>query len=374
MKCNIGKTSLQNMLSKVQGFTEKKSTLPILSHVLLEAKDDILQVKATDLHTSIQVNAPCEVIKPGACAINGKSFYDVISALNDQSLQIWVEDNLKAHIHSSKSKIKMNVMDAEEYPMVEFSDMEKGFPIDHSVMKPMIERTIFSIPSASESDSKYTLGGALLTSGMIDAKKGYIEIVSTDTRRLSVVRHITDKPFDMGGGIIVPRKGLQEIKRLMDGREEDSSILLTRKSIFFVSPDTIATVRLIDGKFPDYQSVVSLDSFPIYTKINAQELFSVLKVCVAMVSDLSNCVKFSFQKNRTVVFANNPDQGEVETPIPSEHFGQELEINFNPRYFMDCLSFIEGETEIRLKGPQGPCMITDSAETESKWVIMPMRF
>ncbi|HNY65887.1 MAG TPA: DNA polymerase III subunit beta [Deltaproteobacteria bacterium] len=374
MKCNIGKSSLQNMLSKVQGFTEKKSTLPILSHVLLEAKGDILQVKATDLHTSIQVNAPCEVVQPGACAINGKSFFDVISALPDQSLQIRVEDNLKAHIHSTNSKIKMNVMDAEEYPMVEFSDMDKGYSIDHSVMKPMIERTIFSIPSAAESDSKYTLGGALLTSGKLDGKKGYIEIVSTDTRRLSVVRYVMDEYLDMGSGIIVPRKGLQELKRLMDGREEDSNILLTKSSIFFVSPDTIATVRLIDGKFPDYQSVVAQDSFPIYTKINAQELLSVLKVCVAMVSDISNCVKFSFQKNQTVVFANNPDQGEVETPIPSEHHGQELEINFNPRYFMDCLSFIEGETEIRLKGPQGPCMITDCKETESKWVIMPMRF
>jgi DNA polymerase III subunit beta len=374
MKCNIAKSSLQNMLSKVQGFTEKKSTLPILSHVLLEAKGDILQVKATDLHTSIQVNAPCEVIQPGACAINGKSFFDVISALPDQSLQIWVEDNLRAHIHSTSSKIKMNVMDAEEYPMVEFSDMDKGYSIDHAVMKPMIERTIFSIPSSSESDSKYTLGGALLTSGKLDNKKGYIEIVSTDTRRLSVVRHTMDKYIDMGSGIIVPRKGLQELKRLMDGREEDSNILLTKGSIFFVSPDTIATVRLIDGKFPDYQSVIAPEGFPIYTRINAQELLSVLKVCVAMVSDISNCVRFSFQKNQTVVFANNPDQGEVETPIPSELHGQELEINFNPRYFMDCLAFIEGETEIRLKGPQGPCMITSTQQIESKWVIMPMRF
>lgn len=362
------------MLSKVQGFTEKKSTLPILSHVLLEAKGDCLQVKATDLHTSIQVKAPCEVMQPGACAINGKSFYDVIRELPDQMLQISIEDNSRAHINAEHSKIKMNVMDAEEYPMVEFSDLEKGYPIDLGIIKPMIERTIFSIPSSAESDSKYTLGGALLTSGLAENNAGYLEMVSTDTRRLSVVRYLMDRQIDMGSGIIVPRKGLQELKRLMDSKEGESSILLTRDSIFFVSPDTIATVRLIDGKFPDYQSVVALDSFPIYTRVNAQELYTVLKVCVAMVSDISNCVRFSFQKNQIVVFANNPDQGEIETPIPAEHFGQELEINFNPRYFMDCLSFVEGETEIRLKGPQGPCMITDFKNTESKWVVMPMRF
>lgn len=374
MKCSISKIALQNMLAKVQGFTEKKSTLPILSHVLLEAKGETLQVKATDLHTSIQVNSPCEVIQSGSCAINGKSFYDVIRELPDQILHITIEENSRANINAINSKIKMNVMDAEEYPMVEFSDLEKGYPIDLSVIKPMIERTIFSIPSSSESDSKYTLGGALLISGKTSDDRGFIEMVSTDTRRLSVVRYTMEKYIDMGTGIIVPRKGLQELKRLMDSKEGDANILLTKDSIFFVSPDTIATVRLIDGKFPDYQSVVALESFPIYTRINAQELLSVLKVCVAMVSDISNCVKFSFQKNQTVVFANNPDQGEVETPIKSEHNGQELEINFNPKYFMDCLSFVEGEIEIRLKGPQGPCLITDSKTTESKWVIMPMRF
>ena len=362
------------MLAKVQGFTEKKSTLPILSHILLEISGDSLQVKATDLHTSIQVNSPCEVTQAGACAINGKSFYDIVRELPDQMVEFWVEEGSHAHIIADNNRIKMNVMDAEEYPMVDFMNMDEGHAVDLSVMKPMIERTIISIPSSSESDSKYNLGGALLISGKDGAGRGFIEMVSTDTRRLSVVRFFTGEHIDMGSGIIVPRKGLQELKRLMDNKEEDARVLLTKDSIFYISPGTIATVRLIDGKFPDYQSVISPEAFPITTRINAQELHSVLKVCTAIVSDISNCVRFSFHKDRTIVFASNPDQGEVETPIPSEHHGEELDINFNPRYFMDCLSFIEGETEIHLKGSQGPCMITDSGITESKWVIMPMRF
>jgi len=374
MKCKINKSILQNMLAKVQGFTEKKSTLPILSHVLLEAENDCLRVKATDLHTSIQVKSQCEVIESGACAINGKSFYDVVRELPDKILQIWIKDNTSALITSEKSKIKMNVMDPEEYPMVEFSNMESGFPIDISVIKPMIDRTIFSIPSTAENDSKYTLAGSLLISGEDEKTGHYIEMVTTDSRRLSVVRFTSNEKIDMGEGIIVPRKGLQELKRLMDNRDDESKILLSKDSIFFVSPDTTATVRLIDGKFPDYKSVVAFDAYPNYTRINAQELLSVLKVCIAMVSDISNCVRFSFQKDKTIVYANNPDQGEVETPISSEHHGEEFDINFNPRYFIDCLSYTDGEIDIRLKGPQGPCMITDKGKTESKWVIMPMRF
>jgi len=160
----------------------------------------------------------------------------------------------------------------------------------------------------------------------------------------------------------------------MDGKEEGSSMMLAKDSLFYVSNDTTATVRLIDGKFPDYRGIVTSEAYPIITRLNAQELISVLKVCVAMVSDISNCVKFTFTKNKTGIYAHNPEQGEVDIAIDSQHEGDDVEITFNPRYFMECLVFIDGDAEIRLKGPQGPCMISDSGKTECKWVIMPMRF
>jgi len=374
MNCIIPKSILQNMLSKVQGFTEKKSTLPILSHVLLEAYDSYLRVKATDLHTSIQVTSKCDVKENGSCAINGKSFFDVIRELPDDMLHLWVEDQTRAHIDVDKNKIKMNVMDPEEYPMIEFTNMDKGIHLDLNIFKPMIDRTIFSIPSSVESDSKYTLGGSLLTTGEEENGPSFIEMVTTDSKRLSVARYDIPQMIDMGGGIIVPKKGMQELKRLIEAKEEDASILLTNDSIFFVSKDTLATVRLIDGKFPEYKNVTNIEGYPNYTRINAQELLSVLKVCAAMVSDISNCVRFSFTKDKTIVYANNPDQGEIETPIKAEHTGEDIEINFNPRYFIDSLSFIQGTAEIRLKSSQGPCLITDMGETQNKWVIMPMRF
>lgn len=361
------------MLAKVQGFTERKSTLPILSHVLMETNDDALLIKATDLHTSIQVTAGCEVLHQGACAINAKSFFDVIRELPEGVVEIWIEDNVRAHINAENNNIKMNVMDPEEYPLIEFSSMQEGFHVPVHIMKPMIDRTIFSVPSVSESETKYTLNGALLISGK-EKRGGYIEMVTTDSRRLSLARYEIDESVEMGEGIIVPRKGLQELKRLMEGREEEATILLSKDSIFFVSKDTKATVRLIDGKFPDYRSVVSVDSYPHLALVDSQELQTVLKVCIAMVSDISNCVRFSFKKDRTIIYANNPDQGEVDTSIAATYDGEEIDINFNPRYFMECLVFIDGEAHIRLKGPQGPCILTDGGKTDCRWVIMPMRF
>jgi len=373
MKCKIDKIYLQNMLSKVQGFTEKKSTLPILSHVLLETDEHGLTVKATDLHTSIEVKSKCEVDEFGSCAINGKSFFEVIRELPDDQLQIWTENNSKAHIVVGKFKTHMNVMDPEEYPAIDLSDVDNGFLLDSLSFKFMVDRTIFSIPVSAESDTQYTLGGALLTSGSV-ADKPYIEMVTTDSRRLSVSRHVIAEVFDMGSGIIIPRKGLQELKRLIDNKEDESKILLTKDSIFFSSANTTATVRLIDGKFPDHKSIISLGSYPVYSRISAVSLLNALKVCSAMVSEISNCVKFTFSKGKILLYANNPDQGDVEIPLDAEHEGEEIEINFNPRYFIDCLTHIEGDAEIRLKGSHGPCLVTSFGMEDCKWVIMPMRF
>lgn len=375
MKCILPKGILQGMLATVQGFTDRKTTLPILSHVLLETTTDGLKIKATDLHTSIQVRTDCTVEEQGACAINCKSFFDLIRELPDNDLLIWTEERQRAHIVVGDFNTKLNIMDPEEYPMIEFPEHALGLTVDPAIIKSMIERTIFSIPSAAESDTKYTLGGALLIHGE-DENTGlsFLEMVTTDSRRLSVVRADVAEKIDLGQGIIVPRKGMQELRRLIEADEEDATILLTKDSIFYHTPNTTATVRLIDGKFPDYRAIIGVDTYPVAIRIDAQELLGALKVCATMVTDIASCVKFHFTKGRTILYAHNPDQGDVEIPLPCNHQGEDIEINFNPRYFMDCLAYIDGEAEIHLKGPQGPCLVTPLDRTDGKWVIMPMRF
>ncbi len=373
MKCTVSKDVLQSMLAKVQGFTERKSTLPILSHILMEAGQEGLRIKATDLHTSIQVTRECDVAESGACAINAKSFFDLIRQLPNEDVQISTDDNARAHIVVGNYKTNMNIMDPEEYPAVEFKNMDSGTNIDPEIVKFMIDRTIFSIPVPDEDDTQYTLGGALFTSGT-QGKQNYIEMVTTDSRRLSAVRYPITEKLDMGDGIIIPRKGVQELKRLMEGGDESAGILLTSDAIFFVSADTIATVRLIDGRFPDYGSVINLETYPIVSRMSAVEIMNALKVCSAMMSDISNCVKFTYGSGQAVLYAHNPDQGDVETVVAAEHQGDEIEVNFNPRYFMDCLGHISGDVEVRLKSSQGPCLMTPADNSDVRWVIMPMRF
>ncbi|HQI81534.1 MAG TPA: DNA polymerase III subunit beta [Deltaproteobacteria bacterium] len=370
----IAKSVLQSMLAKVQGFTERKTTLPILSHALMEAAGGALSIKATDLHTSIMVKAGCDLRDPGSCAINAKGLYDIVRELPEEDLLFWTDDHSRAHLSVGNKKVKMNIMDPEEFPGIELAVPQGGLTIPVEVMKPLIERTIFSIPTSSESDTKYSLGGALLVAREEKPRHTVIEMVTTDSRRLSLARYRVEGKMDMGEGIIVPRKGLQELKRLMDGREEGGRVVLTKDSLFYLSGETVATVRLFDGKFPDFRSVVAEEAYPIVTRISAPELLSVLKVCVAMMSELASCVKLSFTRDRTIVYASNPEQGEVDTAIASTHTGEEVEISFNPKYFVDCLTFIDSEAQILLKGPQGPCMVRDSDHDESTWVIMPMRF
>ncbi|MEA2101160.1 MAG: DNA polymerase III subunit beta, partial [Thermodesulfobacteriota bacterium] len=316
MKIKVSKKNLQSMLLKVQGFTEKKSTLPVLGHVLLETGDNKLNIKATDLNVSIEVSAYSRVDEHGSCSVSARSFLDIVRELPDEDLDLSTHENQTISIESDKIKndkdqINLKIMDSAEFPLVDFSDISDGHHIDIETFGSMIEQTSFSINTDDEEESKYNLEGALLITGS-DENGAYIDMSTTDTRRMSLARRYIHEIPAMDEGIIVTKKGVQELKKLIDAPEQNPFLLLTRDSIFFVSDDTKATVRLIDGKFPDYNKVMDISAYPIHTTMDVSEFMRALRVCSAMVSGVSNCVRFSFKKDETILFADNPDQGKVE--------------------------------------------------------------
>jgi len=375
MKIKISKQLLHNILSKVMGFTERKTTLSILSHVLLEANEDLLIIKATDLNTSIQVSSTCAIEEQGACAVNCKDLLEVIKEMPDGDISLWTEKNIRLNIVLSKNKAKLNIMEAEEYPMVDLQQRGTGLSVDPEVIKSMIDKTIFSISTSSETDTKYTLSGAKLSYGEDDVTGlSFLEMTTTDSRRLSIIRQDIPEKLDIGEGIILPRKGMQELRKLIEFGEEDSFVILTKDSLYYKSADTIATVRLIEGRFPDFRGIQNLDMYTTHVIVNLVELVNALKFCSTMVSDVVNCVRFTFKSDQIILYANNPERGDVEVPISCEHKGEEIEINFNPRFFLDCLSHITGEVELRLKGTQGPCLITPFGRHDCKWIVMPLRY
>lgn len=375
MKWICSKDILQEALSKTQGFTERKTTLSILGHVLLISRAETLTVRATDLHTSIEVIVPCTVESAGSCAISAKGLFDVIRELPEGMLTFETdEDGSRARLWIGNQKVILNIMESEEFPSIDLAIPGKGVNIPVDAMKFLIERTIFSIPISAETDTKYSLGGALIVSRDEGRNRSAVEMVTTDTKRLSLARYLVDGRINMGDGIIVPRKGLQELRRLLDTREKGARVVLAESSIYYASDTTTATVRLFQGTFPEYRNVMSLEAYPIAARINAKELLSVLRVCAVMVSDLVNCVRFSLKKGKAVIYANNPEQGEVDTVIETEHSGDDVDISFNPRYFIDCLSFIDQDAVLHLRGGQGPCLVMDAANDDCKWIIMPMRY
>ncbi|HOM28567.1 MAG TPA: DNA polymerase III subunit beta [Deltaproteobacteria bacterium] len=375
MKWTCSKDIVQEMLSKTQGFTERKTTLSILGHVLLVAGEETLKIRATDLHTSIEVHSPCLVERPGRCAINAKGFLDVVRELPSGDMVFETDDDgSRAHLVLENKKIILNIMDPDEFPSIDLNVPSSGTHIPVEAMKHLIEKTMFSIPHTAETDTKYSLGGALLITRPENKGRTAVEMVTTDTRRLSLSRYVMDGKISMGEGIIVPRKGLQEIKKLFDEKEQGAGVVITPTSLYYVSETTSATVRLFEGTFPEYRNVVDLSTYPNTVRMNAQELLGVLRVCAVMVSDLMNCVRFSFKKDKTIVYANNPEQGEVDTVISSELDGDEVDISFNPRYFIDCLAFIEQDALLHLRGSQGPCLVMDADHDDCKWIIMPMRY
>ncbi len=373
MDIKIEKFQLQKGLQKVQGFTEKRSTLPILSHVLMETNGGKLIIKATDLHTSVQVKLVCEVKEPGACTVHAKGLLDILKELPDGDISIKRSDDGRIHITLDRYRFKLNIMDPEEYPLIDFSKMDEGLIIAPDVIKSMIDNTFFSISQGNGEELKYTLEGAYLVTGK-DDNIPYLEMATTDAKRLSVVRYPIDQALDISGGIIIPRKGLQEIRRLIETSDADTYMRLSEGSLYFVSEDTVATIRLISGSFPEYAGVIKSEAYPIKIKIDAEELLNALKVCSALVSEISNSVRFVFSDKTTTLYAKDPEKGDVEIVVDSSQSGPDVDITFNPRYFIDCLSMISGDALILLKDSEGPCLIMPGDNSNRRWLIMPMRY
>ncbi|MCD6280769.1 MAG: DNA polymerase III subunit beta [Deltaproteobacteria bacterium] len=375
MHIKVKKEQLQKGLQKVQGFTdsERSSTMPILSHILMETEGDGLNIKATDLHTSIQVKMACDIEEPGACTVHSKGLLDITRELPNGDISMNIHEDGRIHITLNRYRFKLNIMDPEEYPLIDFSKIDEGIVISPDIIKFMIDNTFFSISQGNTGELKYTLEGAHLVTAK-DGDTSYLEMATTDAKRLAFVRRPIDRTIDTSSSIIIPRKGLQEIRRLIETSDTDASMRFTEGSLYFVSDDTIATVRLMSGSFPEYAGVIKPDAYPIKISVDSGELLSALKVCSALLSEMSNSVRFVFSGTTTTLYAKDPEKGDVEVTVDSSQSGPEVDITFNPKYFIDCLSMISGEAVILLKNSEGPCLIMPGNDPDRRWLIMPMRY
>ena len=369
MKFNINQQDLQQALNYCQGVIEKRSTLPILSNILLDVQSSKLTITATDLDLIfIHQIENLEVLEEGRTTTTSSIMYDIIRKFTSgKKINLTLTDSSKLHLESEKSIFNLNCINASEFPLTDENFNENEFSIKSKQLLKLLNKCKFSV---SNDETRHYLSGIYIHQTEVE-DKNYLTAVATDSHRMSISKVRLDQKINFDP-IILPKKTIFQLSSLLENYDGEVKISNIKSKIKFELNNSILISKLIDGKFPNYIQVIP--------KNNQKKLEVSLKIFldsvdrVASVSlDKKDGVKFNLTKDTLNLSVNNTNSGDGKETIVV-NFEHDLEISFNSRYLIDVASQIDGEKiEIFLNDTGSPALIKDPGDFDSIYVIMPMK-
>jgi DNA polymerase-3 subunit beta len=350
-----------------QSIVERRNTIPILANVLIAAQKKEIHITATDLEVGVRGDVEGEVTKEGTVTVNAKKLYEIIREVPHEQVQLKRLENEWVEIRSGKSVFKIVGMDAREFPQFPNFDIKELSSTPSAVIRGMIERTIFSV---STDETRYSLNGVFVEQG----DGGRVRMVATDGHRLAFDERELGS-LGLSKGVILPRKGLAELRKLLESNDDGVVSIGFRENMALVTKDKVELfMRLIDGDFPDYTKVIPKGN-PNVAKIEHEELLQALRRVSIISSERYKGIKMDFSAGKVSLSANNPDLGEAVEEIDAEYKGKPITIGFNARYLLDVLGVLSGEGEINveLKDELSPSIVRKSGDEGYLYVLMPMR-
>lgn len=365
MKFKIQREAFLKPLQQIIGVVERRQTLPVLGNILVQASKQGLTLTATDLEVELVAQVGLDIAEPGETTLPARKLLDICRTLPEEAwLEILVDQD-RATLRSGKSRFTLATLPASDFPVIEELKSVQAFKLPQRDLKELIERTHFSM---AQQDVRYYLNGLMLE---LD-KKG-IRSVATDGHRLAMCEMSAKTGVSDSQQVIVPRKGVQELLRLLEGDDTDVEIQLGSNHIRVSTPQIRFTSKLIDGRFPDYNRVMPKGGDK---QIQADRGY--LRQALARTSILSNekyrGIRLNLEVNILKIQAHNPEQEEAEEELEVQYGGDSLEIGFNVTYLLDALGALPGEdVRILLSDANSSCLIEEGQSGHCKYVVMPMR-
>jgi len=373
MKLTISKSELQRGLGRIQSIVEKRNSMPILSNVRLEAvkgkSGAELKLAATDLEVGIHSTHEAKVAKAGGVTVAARKLHEIVRELPDEEIELATTDNNYLEVKCARSQFTLAGTAVEEYPTLPGASPKKLVPMQAVVLSQMIERTMYA---TCADETRYNLNGVYVE---VLPDVGKLRMVATDGHRLACVdRAIAEGLEDLPAGIIIPRKGLAELKRLVDEDDADEIELgfegnsgLVRKG------DVTLAMRLIEGEFPNYRQVIPKEPGRRLS-VAAEPFTRALRRVHLLSSQQSHSVKLEVKEGQVAISTRNPDLGEAREEIDVDYAGEEMEIGFNARYLIDALQALGAkEVNLGLQDNLSPVQVRPADDDESLAVVMPMR-
>ena len=366
MNLTISKEQIIAGLQAVQNVVSTRTTLPILSNVLLRAEDGKVEFTATDLDVTVACNVEAKVSKPGATTVPVKKLFGIVRELSGE-IEIETDDKNVTSIRSGGSFFKIHGLGADEFPpMPTFKD-DKKVVLQQETVRAMLKKTSFAV---STDESRYVLNGIF-----ISLKDGKMTLVATDGRRLALVDEEVELAEKSAGEFIVPAKAVNELNRLLQDKGEVELKYGENQASFALKDDkglsVLMITKLIEGNYPNYRQVIPGEAKERIALVR-EELLQALRRAEIMTSEKANSVKLTFGKNTLAITANSPEVGEARETLAVNYKGNELAIAFNPRYLIDPLNALaEDEVFIELIDELSPGVLKINGPF--LYVVMPMR-
>jgi DNA polymerase-3 subunit beta len=373
MKLSIPQAEFQHALSRIQAIVEKRSSMPILANVLLdatnEAGEQTLRLSATDLEVGIRSTHEATVKTSGSLTVSAKKLFEIVRELPNDVIHLEATSNSYLEIRCARSRFTLAGTAAEEYPTLPEAAPGKTVAIPASVLRQMIERTMYA---TSTDETRYNLNGVYLE---LLPKTGKIRMVATDGHRLAYVdRTIEDEAGAISSSVIIPRKALAELKRLVDEDDSDELELCFDGNSGLVKKGGVMLVmRLIEGEFPNYRQVLPKETSHRII-LPAEELANSIRRVALLSSERSRAIRLDLSPGSLVASSNNPDLGEATEEMDITYEGEPFSIGFNARYLLDSLAALKSkEIELGLHDELSPVQIRPTDDTDTLSVVMPMR-
>lgn len=373
MKMKIEKKDLINLLAKTQNIVDKRNTMPILVNVLFDANKSRLKVFATDLEVSLTDETIADVQEPGQLAVNARNLFDIVKELSEGPISLTKKKNNWIEIKQNKSVFNIVGIGAEEYPIFPTFKTTDFIKVEAKVISEMIERTIYSV---SNDETRYHLNGVYFEKRKENGKICF-RMVATDGHRLSLVeREISSDIHESSipnTGVIIPRKGLTEIKKIIDSIEGFIEMAFEGSQLIIKNNSTVLMVRLIEGKYPNYQQLIPQKVMKTASIDREIFLGSIRRVSL-LSNHKSKGVTISLSNGKMEITSNNPELGDAKEEIDVEYSGEDMKIGFNAKYILDILnSFDDQNLDLELDGQLSPGLIRPENDKQYTCVIMPMR-
>jgi DNA polymerase-3 subunit beta len=371
MEFTVTKSDLVRELSLSQGVVEKKTTIPILSNVLLEAAGDRVTLTATDLELGIRCSCPARIKKEGSGTVPARKLLDYVRLLPEGDIAMKFLENHWANITSGRSRTRIAGMSRESFPeMPQMPPAIAEIPV--KTLSALIARTQFAI---SMEESRFTLNGALLV-----MQPDGLTMVSTDSHRLAFVQaspaesgHV-DQPFRA----LVPKKAMAELSKLADeaGTEGKASLSGDDNHLYFQVGHRLLMTRKLTGNFPDYERVLPKDH-SLTAKLQREEIRSAIERVAQFADERSRAIRVRFSEGEVQIFSSSVEMGESEESVPSEYAGPNIEIGFNAQYLLDFLRVVPQEQvtfELKDQKSAGEMRPAGNGLAETyRYIVMPMR-